>query len=63
MTGYSAVFLAGVVVWCAAGWFLATRRAVAELLARWGHVVLPVVLIGIGVAILVEGGAFGLGTR
>jgi cadmium resistance protein CadD (predicted permease) len=32
----------------------------ARSLARWGHVLLPVVLMGIGVAILVEGGAFGL---
>lgn len=33
---------------------------VARALARWGHVLLPVVLIGIGVAILAGGGAFGL---
>ena len=57
---FSVVFLALVAVWCAAGRFLATRRPVAAALARWGHVVLPVVLVGIGVAILVEGGAFGL---
>ncbi|MFG3099078.1 hypothetical protein ACGFZL_00850 [Streptomyces sp. NPDC048182] len=30
------------------------------LLARWGHILLPVVLIGIGLLILIEGGAFGL---
>lgn len=57
---YAAVFLVGVGVWCAAGWFLATRPLVAAALARWGHVVLPVVLIGIGLVILIEGGAFGL---
>jgi cadmium resistance protein CadD (predicted permease) len=28
--------------------------------SRWGHVILPVVLIGIGLVILIEGGAFGL---
>lgn len=28
--------------------------------AGWGYVLLPVVLIGIGVLILVEGGTFGL---
>jgi cadmium resistance protein CadD (predicted permease) len=33
---------------------------VARALARWGHIVLPVVLVGLGVAILIEGGAFGL---
>ncbi|GAA3390643.1 cadmium resistance transporter [Cryptosporangium minutisporangium] len=57
---YAVVFLIGVAVWCAAGWFLATRPLIAAALSRWGHVVLPVVLIGIGLAILVEGGAFGL---
>jgi cadmium resistance protein CadD (predicted permease) len=52
MSVYAAVFLVGVGVWCAAGWFLATRPPVAKALSRWGHVVLPVVLIGIGVVIL-----------
>ncbi|RLV70151.1 cadmium resistance transporter [Streptomyces sp. CBMAI 2042] len=27
---------------------------------RWGHVLLPLVLIAIGLLILIEGGAFGL---
>ncbi|MCW0214054.1 MAG: cadmium resistance transporter [Pseudonocardia sp.] len=49
---YCAVFLVLVGVWCAAGRFLATRPPVARALARWGHVVLPVVLIGIGLVIL-----------
>lgn len=38
-----------------AGKYLATRPVVATALARWGHVALPVVLIGIGVLILVGG--------
>ena len=54
------VFLVMVGVWCAAGRFLATRPPVARVLARWGHVLLPLVLVAIGVTILVEGGAFGL---
>jgi cadmium resistance protein CadD (predicted permease) len=58
--GYVVVFLIGVAVWCAAGWFLASRPVVAAALSRWGHVVLPVVLIAIGLGVLVEGGAFGL---
>jgi cadmium resistance protein CadD (predicted permease) len=57
---YVVVFLVLVAVWVGAGRFLATRAPVARALARWGHVVMPVVLVGIGVAILVEGGAFGL---
>ncbi|GLZ29195.1 cadmium transporter [Lentzea sp. NBRC 105346] len=60
MIGYVVVFLIGVALWCAIGWFLAGRPAVATVLSRWGHVILPVVLIGIGLVILIEGGAFGL---
>ena len=47
-------------VWCAPGRFLATRTPIARGLSRWGHYVLPVVLVLIGVLILVHGGAFGL---
>ncbi|OLF10396.1 cadmium resistance transporter [Actinophytocola xanthii] len=54
------VFLALVAVWCALGRFFATRPVVARALARRGHIVLPIVLIGIGLLILVEGGAFEL---
>jgi cadmium resistance protein CadD (predicted permease) len=60
MVVYVSVFLIGVAVWCAAGRFFATRPVIAEALSRWGHVLLPVVLIGIGLLILIEGGAFGL---
>lgn len=52
---YVGVFLVLVGVWCAVGWFLATRPVVARVLARWGHLVVPVVLVGIGVLVLVEG--------
>ncbi|MBB5805478.1 cadmium resistance protein CadD (predicted permease) [Saccharothrix ecbatanensis] len=52
ITAYVIVFLVLVGVWCAAGRFFATRPVVARALSRWGHVVLPVVLIGIGVLIL-----------
>lgn len=54
------VFLVLVGVWCAAGRLFATRPLVARVLSRWGHVLLPVVLVGIGLLILVEGHAFGL---
>ncbi|MCP2334570.1 cadmium resistance transporter [Actinoalloteichus caeruleus] len=42
------------------GRHLATRPTVARALARWGHILMPVVLIAVGLVILVEGGAFGL---
>ena len=53
------VFLILVGVWCAAGRFVATRPVIARPLGRWGHILLPVVLIAIGLLILIEGGAFG----
>ncbi|WP_238413211.1 hypothetical protein [Saccharothrix deserti] len=53
-------FLALVAVWCAVGRFFATRPVIARALARWGHTMLPIALIGIGLLILVEGGVFGL---
>ncbi|GIF49442.1 hypothetical protein Afe04nite_39810 [Asanoa ferruginea] len=59
MTVYVVVFLILVAVWVAAGRYLATRPVVARALSRWGHILLPVVLIGIGLLILIEGGAFG----
>lgn len=57
---YVVVFLVLVGVWCAAGWFFATRPAVAGVIGRWGHILHPLVLIALGLFILVQGGAFGL---
>jgi cadmium resistance protein CadD (predicted permease) len=57
---FAVVFLVLVAVWCAGGRFFATRPIIARALSRWGDIVLPVVLIGIGLLILIEGGAFGL---
>ncbi|MFD4511634.1 cadmium resistance transporter [Streptomyces sp. NPDC058464] len=60
MSVYAVVFLVLLAVWIAAGRYFATRPAIAEILSRWGHIILPVVLTGIGLLILIEGGAFGL---
>jgi cadmium resistance protein CadD (predicted permease) len=60
LIAYITTFLVLVAVWCAAALFFATRPGVARALARWGHVVLPVVLVALGLVILVGGGAFGL---
>ncbi|WP_066366146.1 cadmium resistance transporter [Herbidospora mongoliensis] len=49
---YVIVFLIMVGVLCLVGRFLATRPVVAKALARWGHIVFPIVLIGIGAFIL-----------
>ncbi|SDQ50468.1 cadmium resistance transporter family protein (plasmid) [Tsukamurella tyrosinosolvens] len=60
MIAYCVVFLilVGALVFVAR--FVATRRQVAEILERWESVLFPLVLIGLGVVILVSGGAFGL---
>ncbi|MFB7979676.1 cadmium resistance transporter [Streptomyces vinaceus] len=60
MSVYAIVFLILVAVWCLAGRFFATRPVIAKALSRWGHILLPLVLIAIGLLILVEGGAFGM---
>lgn len=60
IVAYSIVFLALVAVLVVAARFVATRKPIAEVLERWEHVLFPIVLIGLGIAILVEGGAFGL---
>jgi cadmium resistance protein CadD (predicted permease) len=57
---YLVVFLALVGVWCVTGRLVSTRPVVARVMARWGHVLLPLVLIGLGLNILMEGDAFGL---
>ncbi|WP_448073917.1 cadmium resistance transporter [Georgenia yuyongxinii] len=60
IVAYCVVFLALVAVLVMAAKFVATRRPIAEVLERWEHILFPLVLIGLGVVILVEGGAFGL---
>jgi cadmium resistance protein CadD (predicted permease) len=57
---YVIVFLLLVAAGCVAGWWFASRPVVAQVMTRWGHLILPVVLIAIGLIILIEGGAFGL---
>ncbi len=61
MSVYVIVFLALVAVWIAgqAGSSPPARSSPGPS-AGWGHILLPVVLIALGVVILVEGGAFGL---
>lgn len=57
---YCLVFLALVSLLVLAAKYVATRRSVAEVLERWEHILFPLVLIGLGIVILLEGGAFGL---
>ena len=60
MVAYCIAFLAMVAVLVAIAKYVATRKPIAEVLERWEHILFPIVLIGLGVAILLEGGAFGL---
>jgi len=60
VVAYCVVFLALVIVLVLAAKFVATRKPIAEVLERWEHILFPLVLIGLGLVILVEGGAFGL---
>ena len=60
VAAYCIVFLALVAVLVGLAKFVATRRPIAELLERWEHILFPIVLIGLGIFILVSGGAFGL---
>ncbi|HEY4556837.1 MAG TPA: cadmium resistance transporter [Enteractinococcus sp.] len=57
---YCTVFLLLVAVLVFIAKFVATRPPIAEILERWEHILFPIVLIGLGIGILVSGGAFGL---
>ncbi|AWH95419.1 cadmium resistance transporter [Dietzia psychralcaliphila] len=60
VVAYCVVFLVLVSVLVGLAKFVATRRPIAEALERWEHILFPIVLIGLGIFILVSGGAFGL---
>jgi len=55
-----AVFLALVALWCLIGHRLGNHPTVAEKIDRYGHVVVPFVLVGLGVYILLESGSLSL---
>ncbi|MCG7297038.1 cadmium resistance transporter [Corynebacterium afermentans] len=60
VVAYCVSFLALVAVLVALAKFVATRPPIAEVLERWEDILFPIVLIGLGIVILVSGGAFGL---
>jgi cadmium resistance protein CadD (predicted permease) len=60
LSAYMTVFLIGVGLWCLLSRRIAAHPAVAVVLQRWEHIVLPIVLIGVGLAILAQGGVFSL---
>ena len=50
-----AVFAALTATWCAAGSWLASHRAVVAAVSRWGHWLVPLVFVTIGIVIVVGG--------
>lgn len=51
------VFLLLVGVWCLTGYYLTRHPAVATVMTRYGHILMPFVLIGLGIFILLENDA------
>ena len=51
------VFFALVGGWCYAGFLLSRRPIIAEICSRYGRLLVPFVLVGLGVYILIESGA------
>jgi cadmium resistance transport/sequestration family protein len=48
------IFLLLIAVWCYTSWRLTRQPLIAAALTRYGHVVMPFVLIGLGLYILIE---------
>jgi cadmium resistance protein CadD (predicted permease) len=55
-----AIFGTLTILWCFAAWWLVRRTALGKPLRRYGHVVLPFILIGLGLLIIYRSGAFRL---
>jgi cadmium resistance transport/sequestration family protein len=56
----SVIFFVLIGVWCFVGYKLATLPLVAKALTRYGHILTPIVLVLIGLAILIESNALSL---
>ncbi|BAY09656.1 cadmium resistance transporter [Calothrix sp. NIES-2098] len=54
------VFFVMVGVWCAIAYYLSRHPAIAPILSRYGHHIVPFVLIGLGLFIMYERGTFTL---
>jgi cadmium resistance transport/sequestration family protein len=52
------VFLGLVALWCVVAYYLVQRPAIAQLFTRYGHRLVPFLLIGLGLYILVENGSY-----
>lgn len=52
------VFLVMVAIWCVIAWWLGTRRRVITALKHFGHWLVPLVFIAIGLVVIVGSGLF-----
>ncbi len=55
-----AVFFVMLALWCVAGFFIGNHPAVKRTLDRYGHIIVPFVLIGLGIYIIIESGTLKL---
>jgi cadmium resistance protein CadD (predicted permease) len=55
-----AIFAALTILWCLAAWWLVRHTVLGKPLRRYGHVILPFILIGLGGLILYRSGALRL---
>lgn len=52
------IFLIMIAVWCAIAFTLASHPAIARLLTRYGHRLVPFLFMGLGIYILLDSGLF-----
>ncbi len=54
------VFFLMIGVWCYTAYLLTRHPQIVRILTRYGHAIVPFVLIGLGIYILMESGTFQL---
>ncbi|MBF2051644.1 MAG: cadmium resistance transporter [Elainella sp. C42_A2020_010] len=54
------VFLVMVALWCAVAYYFSRHPAIMPILTRYGNVIVPYVLVGLGLFILIENGSYSL---
>ena len=63
ITATVAIFGALTILWCFAAWSLVRHTVLGKPLRRYGHVLLPFILIALGLLIIYRSGAVRLATR
>ena len=55
-----AVFVVMTAIWCAIAHWLVHHRTIGAPIRKYGHLILPPLLIGLGLSVLLESGSFAL---